>query len=475
MRSHIEMDVRLERAGRSLGDFLEEDLSGAHLGLGKHAQMHLERFRSFLNMFYVGQHGYWPPRSSEANSDTLPKSVYQSMYFDFRNLYEYLADKSSGTALQDNRPVDGGICVYQNVMAFDKRNKYPSLPHPLPLVPKVPLSIRSRKLPFKLFSNSQAKADRRMGASSALMAATNSVDDQIMNNCLVREYLRFEKLWTLRENAGVSCADARKVRWILVYAILQTLISVTRVPVDVRDTEGVSYPLCCQIAGTPPWPIEEPTLDLPEQGASKPKSLKDQIIEQGPDMDNLKPSPLIVSTKSAKRQSPPRRESFVHKLSLISPRPIRSSSIEFLNKSNDDISPVDLADARSSGHGGDTNLFDFVLPSLPDFSITPPESAVTRPLQQLSDPSSPSTSETGGSGGWSASSSEDGMEHASIAESTSNYGDDEDEGEPCLAAAAAAAAKGPKLNAESLRPPQRAESRSSLGRSNPEVEQFLRS
>ena len=469
MRSHIEMDVRLEKAGRSLGDFLEEDLSGAYLGLGKHAQMHLERFRSFLNMFYVGQHGYWPPKVPIANSDTLPKSVYQSMYFDFRNLYEYLADTSSGTTLQDNRPVDGGICVYQNVMAFDKRNKYPSLPHPLSLVPKVPLSVQSRKSPFKLFGNRHGKVDRRVGASSALIAATNSHDDQIMNNCLVREYLRFEKLWTLRENAGVSSADARKVRWILVYGILQTLISVTRVPTEVRDTEGVPYPLCCQIAGTPPWPINEPMVDLLGQESPKPKSLKDQIIEHGPDMDNLKPSPLVVGPKSTKRQSPPRRESFACKLSLKSPKPIRSSSIEFLNNSNDGISPVDLSNAHPTDRGGESNPFDFVLPPLPNFSITPPDSAAPSPLGQLSDPSSPSTSEAGGSGGWSASSSEDGMEHASIAESSSNYGGDEDEEEPHRMA------KRPELNAESLKPHQRIESRSSFGRCNPEVEQFLQS
>ena len=39
--------------------------------------------------------------------------------------------------------------------------------------------------------------------------------------------------------------------------MLQTLISVTRAPVEVRDTEGVSYPLCCQIAGTPPWQVSK--------------------------------------------------------------------------------------------------------------------------------------------------------------------------------------------------------------------------
>lgn len=41
MRSSLEMNVRLERAGRSLGDFLEDDLSRAYLGVGNDARVHL--------------------------------------------------------------------------------------------------------------------------------------------------------------------------------------------------------------------------------------------------------------------------------------------------------------------------------------------------------------------------------------------------------------------------------------------------
>ncbi|KAL8696321.1 MAG: hypothetical protein Q9224_002854, partial [Gallowayella concinna] len=107
----------------------------------------------------------------------------------------------------------------------------------------------------KLFQNSHTqKNERRMAAVTALCTATNPTDIKILECSLVREYVRFEKSWTLLEkDESVSCSDARKVRWILIYAILQTLISVTRAPPEVRDTEGVPYPLCCQIAGTPPW------------------------------------------------------------------------------------------------------------------------------------------------------------------------------------------------------------------------------
>ncbi|KAL9123241.1 MAG: hypothetical protein Q9187_000222, partial [Circinaria calcarea] len=51
-RAHLEMDIRLDHVGKSLGNFLEDDLSEAYLGLPDEARGHLERFRSFLHSFY---------------------------------------------------------------------------------------------------------------------------------------------------------------------------------------------------------------------------------------------------------------------------------------------------------------------------------------------------------------------------------------------------------------------------------------
>lgn len=313
MRSSLEMNVRLERAGRSLGDFLEEDLSRAYLGVGNDARVHLgikscstfeivnfsrsrflERFRSFLHSFYVGKFGYWPPSPTRGQSVALPLTVYRSMYFEFRKLYEYLVDPRSSDSMQDNRPTDGGLCVLQNVVAFDRRHGYDSLPHPLPLVPEVPESMSKQKSPrrLKLFGHRQAKYDRRLEACNALSAATNSSNLPVTEfECpLVREYLYFEKVWTMEGSETVTYAEARKVRWILIYAILQTLISVTQAPKEVRDTKGVTYPLCCQIAGTP-WktgwktPITKETSIQQPESPSKEKSPLEKSLEIKPDVD----------------------------------------------------------------------------------------------------------------------------------------------------------------------------------------------
>lgn len=445
------MDLRLERAGRSLANFLEDDLSGAHLGLGKDALLHLERFRSFLHTYYVGQYCYWPPLALMEGGESFPKSVYRSMYFDFRSLHDYLVDSSSGTLIQDNRPVDGGICVFQNIQTFDKRNKYTSLPHPLPLVPKVPASLSNRRgrSRFNIFGTKQADFDRRVAAADALTAATNTSETQVTMSGLVREYARFEKVWTMKEEATVTCADARKVRWILVYAILQTLISATRVPTEVRDTEGVGYPLCCQTGGTPPWTTSKPIVrrqEPSEEPAVRPISLKDQIfLELGPDMDivSAKPSPLILPAKRPKTPTPPRRVSFTTKISLRAPKPIRTKSWEVLSQEHSgSVSPVSKDNSPEATQVSVSPISQPTTPvdPLPTFSlptVSPGQllhaSSFMLPIPQHSktpEPSTPSTSENDGSSrGWSPNTSEDDMDHNSVmgGSDPSDYGDDEGE------------------------------------------------
>lgn len=448
-RAHLEMDLRLEHAGASLGNFLEHDLSGA-LGLGKEAQLHLERFRCFLHTFYVGHLGYWPPTPWDGGSRAFPKDVYRSMYCDFRDLYEYLYDPTSGTSIQDNKPVDGGICVYQNVVAFDKRHKYASLPHPLPLIPKIPVSVNSRSTFGRIFGSKRATMESRLAASDALTAASNPCDDGVMNCPLVREYLRFEKQWTMLEQSTVSCADARKVRWILVYAILQILISVTRAPPEVRDTEGVSYSLCCQIGGTPPWKTGEKKTSPPQLAPIETTSLSERLLELGPDMDILsaKPAPLVVPPKSSKRSSwtpsSPRKLSKIQNIPLKAPKPIKTTSWEILNQKYGDVSPID-----------DTS--------------SPIQHGNVSPIQQTcshqSNPTTPSTSENGeGRDAWSANSSVDEMDHYSVNGSDSNYGDDEDE---------ELRATGKSSKTPSMKRPSFGSFRP--GSCNPEVEQYIRS
>ena len=265
-RANLEMQLRLERASISIANFMEDDLSSSYLGLSDLALRHLERFRSFLLSFYVQQHGYWPPnrmQSPVANPQPLTKHLLLAMFSDFRNLYSFLVDEYSRPDMSPGSDaLYGGISTVQTVNVFARKHKFSSLPHPLPRLPATHLLEQRKRSPRSGFgytarsflsSKRRAKEIKCAETISALASATNVYDVKVVNCALVREYASFEREYTVRENERLSAVETRKIRWVLVYTMLQTLISVTRVPEEVRDTDGISYSLCCQTAGTPPW------------------------------------------------------------------------------------------------------------------------------------------------------------------------------------------------------------------------------
>lgn len=252
------MDIELARTTRALRDFLEEDLSPAYLGLTEGARYHLDRFRSFLHSFYVDKFGYWPP----PRGTTFSKALYRSLYFDFKNMYDYLVDSESTADLASQKLASGGICVLQNVSSFDKRHKFPPLPHPMALLP-CQSSIRKqrtesqRSLKALTLGSKQDKEEQHLSARSALLMATNRRDTSITDAPIIQAYMRFERQCAItRRDEKVSISDARKVRWLLIYGTLQYLISALRVPAEVRDTEAPKYFMCCLVADHAKWQNE---------------------------------------------------------------------------------------------------------------------------------------------------------------------------------------------------------------------------
>jgi hypothetical protein len=128
------------------------------------------------------------------------------------------------------------------------------------------------------------KPDPRLVTFSSLTKATNRSNPCLLDCSLVRAYKGFEKDCVFSPNKSdksdkISQTDARKVRWILIYGILQTLLSATNVPEQVRDTQNVSYNLCVLTAGCPPWKESVPYQTLIRTQTDQTK--EDLLASQG--------------------------------------------------------------------------------------------------------------------------------------------------------------------------------------------------
>lgn len=240
-----------------LKSFLDDELSEARLGVSSGARAHLERFRSFLLSFYATKLGYYPPRATYSGRDIFDAHTYHTMRQDFEALYQLLVDDTYTCAQTMPTTAYGGICTMQLVHSFDLEYGYKPLEHPLPLIPEL-AENGSRRMSW-LPGLHNTRLDRRATTHAALINASNPPKPAASQNDLVRAYQRFEGDCIMLPNKAdkqekVSTVDARKVRWILVYAVYQVLRNAADVPPEAeQDVCGSSYSLAVSTANIPPW------------------------------------------------------------------------------------------------------------------------------------------------------------------------------------------------------------------------------
>lgn len=274
------MDFRLSRAGAMLGDLMHEELSETHLGLSTGARAHLDRFRAYIQGFYTTKFGSFPPPPADPRCSTiLQAEVYRAMQVDFEALYEYLVDNNFTPATAETTPLgaQGGLCSLQSVHEFDLRHRFTPLEHPLPLLPEPPNTKdlqRRKSLPWFTANGrigtreGKLRPDQRLQAHAALLRATNHSKTSLLDNRLVLAYRQFEEdsiLISHKSEPGVGPVDARKVRWLFIYAMYQTLRGCAETPREVRFATNVNYHLGVSTKGLPPW--KENTAVRPSAGS----------------------------------------------------------------------------------------------------------------------------------------------------------------------------------------------------------------
>ncbi|KAI1494804.1 hypothetical protein F5X96DRAFT_465299 [Biscogniauxia mediterranea] len=257
-RTRAEMDERLGKSGSMLTTFLQDELSDVQLGLFPGARAHLERFRTLLHEFYAARFGYYPPPSIDPLSMIYDAEVFRTMRDDFDALYQYLVDDNLGVSQNSAFLEQGGICTLWSVRSFDARQKFETLLHPLPLLPDVPRETTASRKVLWLGKQTKPSQSHRDKTYTALLKATNQNKRGLLKNELVQAYRWFEGTSTCQpskadrlENLGPT--DARKVRWILIYAIYQVLRQATDPPPEVKDCVNTPYHVSIPTANLPVW------------------------------------------------------------------------------------------------------------------------------------------------------------------------------------------------------------------------------
>lgn len=334
-QARTEMSVRVSHATKLLETFLDDDLSEANLGIPSSARAHLERFRSFLLSFYATKLGYYPPRSAERSKGTFDAGIVRTMRQDFEALYDLLVDDSYMNSQTMPAVAVGGICTVQLIQSFDDSHRYESLDHPLPLLPNLTDRIRPRRMTW-IGGPDRSRPNNRVVAHAALMKAANLLKPGILENGLVRAYLRFEEQSVAPSRADkhekVSIVDARKVRWILIYTVYQVLRSATDIPFEVEDDVDESlYHLSVSTANIPPWTGSRQMLrrrtDLAiDTSPSIIKEEEESELEDSRGRIEIEPD-IDYFALTHKLPSPERCDSAKTAPECISASPSRSSSI----------------------------------------------------------------------------------------------------------------------------------------------------
>ncbi|KAL2444222.1 hypothetical protein ABEF95_015964 [Exophiala dermatitidis] len=259
-RARQEMDLRLGRVHQSVADFFETEVTCSFLELPQPARDHLIKFRSFLRQSYVYKYGCWPPDDLE--DEALQQVIYSTIFSEFEILYQYLVDAGSSTGLgESDITQSGGICIHQVIQVFDMKHNYEPVAHPLPLLPKARQSSASQRQPLQRRMSwnpiQKRKADkeaRKVQDKQALISATNR--HSLVTDCpLVHQFSDFEERTIDDDLEGLSLVEGRKVRWLLIYAILQTFHAISQPPQQVRNTANLTYSLCCQPPKRMPWQL----------------------------------------------------------------------------------------------------------------------------------------------------------------------------------------------------------------------------
>jgi hypothetical protein len=288
----LEMQNRILKCAERLATFNVMDMWTYRIGDCIEAKDSFDAVKDFFNMYYKTTKGAWPPNVTDGSLWLRPNLVFE-LQRDLGALYDILVDRSvrfryseAGWSIERNsreffNPDSDSIPMTRLLGDFDEEYGYVHIPHPFPILPKsiVPINnghsfgkpedikkskgLMSRMLKKDKKQDSTPSTEKTIQQSLitefqlAYSDATNCsiLGGHYTGNLLAEEFLKHEQTTEL---CKVNPRIARRGRWLFVYAILQTLASVSEsVPGLAFPTNGLDYFTCTSLKDLPHWKLKK--------------------------------------------------------------------------------------------------------------------------------------------------------------------------------------------------------------------------
>ncbi|KAL9099665.1 MAG: hypothetical protein Q9163_004866 [Psora crenata] len=263
-RSNLELKVRIHEAEDRLATFEFGDIWPTRKDQQPSVPMAFNSFRRFLIHYYKKAYKSWPPRNVGRLDAWLARDLAAQLQKDFGALYKFYVDrdvvwddtgkhmirKTARTPMRAQNSND--LCLEKALVGFDLKHKYHHIPNPHPILPQpIQVSEAAQRSQSKPLFGRKAKAlEKRVLSASTEASNAILLAPEITANSLVQAFIKFDRSDRLGEEDPCT---VRKIRWVLLYGILQVLSNLAADTPHLWFKDDVNYYLNPRLKGMPPW------------------------------------------------------------------------------------------------------------------------------------------------------------------------------------------------------------------------------